>query len=158
MQPLFIGTYEHTLDDKGRVSVPGRFREQLAGLAGAATNGLPLVVTKNFDPGCRCLFAFSPAEWQAFAEKLDSASQADPNVLRLQRLVLASAAECPVDKAGRILLPPPLRDYAELRKDLIWAGTGRRIEIWDKALWADEDQRNRDGRGDLSQALLARGL
>jgi len=111
---MFRGLHEYTIDQKGRVSVPVKFREALG-----AVEDTKIIVTTALDP---CLVAYSYEEWQAFETRLSALSQFDPNVLKLKRLYVAAATECEVDKSGRIALPPELREYAGLDKDVIFAG------------------------------------
>ena len=94
---LFQGTYEHTLDAKGRVSMPGDFRHAI----GAEQR---LVIARNLDPGCQCLTAFPLPEWQAFVERLGAHADFDPNAIKLNRLVMSGAVECAIDKQGRVLI------------------------------------------------------
>ena len=116
---MFLGTYEHTLDAKGRIALPQRFRELSSGNGDAR-----LILTPNVDPGVRCLTAYPLVEWQAFQEKIAALPQFDENVILLRRLHIAGAAECSLDRQGRILIPPLLRDYARLRNAVVFAGLG----------------------------------
>lgn len=122
---MFIGEYQHTLDEKGRMSVPVKFRLSLA--EGA-------VVTRGLD---RSLFLYPKSEWQALAEKLASLPFGQADTRAFARLMLAGAMEVEVDKSGRVLLPEYLRTYAGLSKDVIVAGLYNRLEIWDEATWKD---------------------
>jgi MraZ protein len=145
----FKGTYEHTLDSKGRVSVPTRFREVLG-------PDQRLVIARTLDPGCQCLTGFPLREWDAFVERLGAHADFDANAIRLNRLVMSSAVECGIDKQGRVLVPPTLREYAGLSRDVLWVGVGRKLEIWDKARFAAEDERLRQGLADITRALAER--
>jgi MraZ protein len=145
----FKGTYEHTLDAKGRVSVPGRFREMLG-------TDRRLIIATNLDPGCRCLTAFPAQEWQAFVDRLGAQADFDANAIRLNRLVMSSAVECVIDKSGRVLIPPPLREYAGLEREVLWAGVGRKAEIWEKSRFAAEQDRAREQLADITRALAER--
>ena len=108
---MFMGEYNHTVDAKGRLIVPSKFREQL---------GDEFVITKGLD---NCLFVYDNSEWAALEEKL--------------RFLLGSAATCEVDKQGRILLPSVLREFAGIGKDAVLVGVGSRIEIWNKDKWME---------------------
>src|SRR5688500_18443818 len=112
----FRGLYEHTIDAKGRTSLPARFREVVLGADGAGEE--PLIITTGFE---RCLVAYTRAEWQAFEAKLAALSQFDPAVVQLKRIYVAGATECAIDKHGRLMIPPMLREYAALEKNLVWA-------------------------------------
>ena len=120
---MFMGEYNHTIDAKGRLIIPSKFREVL---------GDEFVVTKGMDG---CLFVFDNPEWQNFAEKLRSLPMIDKEVRQFTRFFLAGAASVEVDKQGRILLPANLRSYAGLEKDIVSAGVLNRVEIWDKEKW-----------------------
>ena len=120
---MFMGEYNHTIDAKGRLIIPAKFREVL---------GDEFVVTKGMDG---CLFDFDNSEWQVFAEKLRSLPMIDKEVRQFTRFFLAGAASVEVDKQGRILLPSVLRDFAGIIKDTVLIGVGSRIEIWSKDRW-----------------------
>ena len=119
---MFRGRYEHTIDAKGRTSVPARYRDALS-----ATGERRVVVTSALDP---CLVAYSPAEWSSFEEKLAKLPQFDRAVQKLRRIYLSGAVECEFDDVGRILVPPTLRDHAGLKKDVLWAGSGKYAELF----------------------------
>ncbi len=117
---MFIGEYNHTIDAKGRLIIPSRFREVL---------GDEFVVTKGMDG---CLFVFDNPEWQAFEEKLHKLPMIDKGARQFTRFFLAGAASVEVDKQGRILLPAVLREFAGITKDAVLVGVGSRVEIWSK--------------------------
>jgi len=151
---MFIGSYEHSLDPKGRVSLPARFREVLSGF-----NGDPrLVVTTNVDPGGRCLVGYAYPEWVAFHEKIAELPQFDENVIRLKRLHIAGACECAPDRQGRILIPPVLREYAGLGGSVIMAGVGNCVEIWDSVAWEAERERAKESLPQINDAMARLGL
>ena len=120
---MFMGEYNHTIDAKGRLIIPSKFREAL---------GDEFVVTKGMDG---CLFVFDNSEWQNFAEKLRELPMMDKEVRQFTRFFLAGAASVEVDKQGRILLPSVLREFADITKDAVLVGVGSRIEIWSKNRW-----------------------
>ena len=142
---LFLGTHGHTLDDKGRVSLPVRFREVLG-------DGR-LILTTNVDSHGRCLVAYPVAAWERFIGRVAELPQFDEDVLLLKRLYVAGATECAIDGLGRVLVPPTLREHAALQRDVIWAGMGRQIELWDKERWTALR-----GDGALAQRLAKLGL
>ncbi|MBU0625523.1 division/cell wall cluster transcriptional repressor MraZ [Patescibacteria group bacterium] len=121
---MFIGEFQHTIDDKGRLAIPQKFRKQLAGKA---------VVTRGLDD---CLFVYSNLEWKKIAEKLAALPFSQTNSRALARLMLAGAMDVNLDSQGRILVPDYLRKYAGLKKDTVVAGLFNRIEIWDRSTWA----------------------
>ena len=122
---MFMGEYNHTIDAKGRVIVPSKFRETL---------GEEFVVTKGLDG---CLFVYDNSEWAAFEEKLKSLPITNKDARAFVRFFLAGAASVEVDKQGRILLPGSLREFADLQKDVVLIGVGSRIEIWSRERWED---------------------
>jgi len=144
----FTGVYQHQIDAKGRTSLPSRFREVLA----AQGADKLFVTTDLFDA---CLQAYAPAQWTAFTQKVAALSQFDPSVRLLVRSFVAPAQECPVDKVGRVLIPPPLREHAGLADEVTWAGTVERIEIWSPARWLETQKA---ARAPEAQAQLAARL
>ena len=117
---MFMGEYNHTVDAKGRLIVPSKFREQL---------GDEFVVTKGLDG---CLFVYENTEWKALEEKLHALPLTNANARKFSRFFLAGATTCEVDKQGRILLPAVLREFAKIDKDAVLVGVGSRIEIWSR--------------------------
>ena len=120
---MFSGEYQHTIDAKGRLIMPVKFREAL---------GDSFMVTKGLD---RNLLVFSMDEWQKFYEKLSTLPLANKNSRGFARLFLAGAIECETDKQGRILLTQPLKEYASLIKDVTVIGNGDKLEIWSTENW-----------------------
>ena len=120
---MFMGEYNHTVDAKGRLIVPSKFREQL---------GDEFVVTKGLDG---CLFVYENTEWKILEEKLKALPLTNANARKITRFFLAGATLCEVDKQGRILLPAVLREFAKIEKDAVMVGVGNRIEIWSKESW-----------------------
>ena len=123
---MLLGEYNNKLDDKGRVSIPAKFREDL---------GHSFVVTKGLD---NCLFAYSKEEWATFESKLKSLPLTNPNARNFIRFFFARATECETDKQGRINIPQNLREYAGLKKEVYVVGVSTRVEIWDKEKWETE--------------------
>ena len=114
---MFMGEYNHTIDAKGRLIIPSKFREIL---------GDAFVVTKGLDG---CLFVYDNEEWKRFEEKLRSLPITNKEARQFVRFFLAGATEAEVDKQGRILIPNVLREFAEITKDVVLVGVGSRIEI-----------------------------
>jgi MraZ protein len=147
---VFRGRYEHTIDAKGRTSVPARYRDALN-----AANERRIVLTSALDP---CLVAYAPAEWAAFEEKLSRLPQFDRAVQKLRRIYVSGAVECEFDDVGRILVPPTLREHAALTKDVLWAGAGRYAELWDKHAWQTHFETTDDEKRDIASRLAELGL
>ena len=120
---MFMGEYNHTIDAKGRLIVPARLREKL---------GEEFVVTKGLDD---CLFVYPMDEWAHIEEAFRKVPLTNKKARDFVRFFFAGAASCEVDKQGRILLPPNLRSYAGLEKEIVSAGVLNRVEIWDKEKW-----------------------
>lgn len=146
---MFKGCFEHTIDNKGRLSIPTKFRDALE-----ITFTAPLVVTRQKD----CLIAYPSDEWRDLETRIESLASFNPQVQAFKRFFYSAAQECPLDKAGRILIPPTLRSFAELDVKVILAGMGKTFEIWSK-------ERHEKMMGDLasnfdeiSQAVGGMGL
>ncbi len=157
---MFRGLYEHSIDAKGRTSLPVRFREVLERLdaeanPGTATTEPRLIITTGID---RCLVAYPVSAWLAFEEKLAGLSQFDPAVVQLKRIYVAGATECTVDRHGRLQLPPMLREYAGLNRDLVWAGMVTTAEIWAKETWTEQSLASRTNRDAILRPLTELGL
>ncbi|MCI0341835.1 MAG: division/cell wall cluster transcriptional repressor MraZ [Planctomycetales bacterium] len=138
----FIGQYRHALDEKGRVSVPARFREAMESEEGEG--GLGLYVTVGLD---RCLFAYTPVRWRAVTQSVRTTARhpfASRDARRFQRQFFASAAFCEPDAQGRILIPESLRAAAGLRRDVVFIGVEDRIEVWDAEAWIREETQGRE--------------
>jgi MraZ protein len=147
---MFRGRYEHTIDAKGRTSVPARYRDVLE-----AAGERRVVLTSALDP---CLVAYTPSEWSAFEERLAKLPQFDRAVQKLKRIYVSGAVECEIDDVGRILIPPTLREYAKLKKEAIWAGSGRYAELWDKDEWSKHFETTEDERRDIAARLAELGI
>ncbi len=120
---MFLGQYDHSIDEKGRLAIPARFRSALA-------EGLYLTAGVE-----RCLHILTPQVWQVMAESIANLPWLDPNARQVQRNMFALATHVVPDKLGRIVVPQYLRTYAELGAEVIVAGVFDRIEVWDKAAW-----------------------
>ena len=120
---MFIGEYNHNLDNKGRLAIPAKFRSLLKGGA---------VVTRGID---NCLFLYSKKEWNVMAEKLSKLPISQSKARAFSRLMLAGAMDVDFDNQGRITLPEYLRKFSGLNKKIIIAGLFNRLEIWDETKW-----------------------
>ena len=125
---MFMGEYNHTIDAKGRMIVPAKFREKL---------GSEFVVTKGLDG---CLFIYSAEEWANIEEKFRNTPLTTRDARKFSRFFFAGAASCEFDKQGRVLIPPVLREFADLKKDVVLAGVFNKIEIWSRERWLSESQ------------------
>lgn len=143
---MFIGEFHHTLDEKGRMSVPIKFRAALA--EGA-------VVTRGLD---HSLFLYRKAEWEKLAEKLGAVPLGQSDTRAFARLMLAGAMEVEVDKSGRVLIPEYLRVYAGLRKNTVVAGLFNRMEIWDEETWSAYASKTEAQGNEIAERLSGLGI
>lgn len=120
---MFIGEYEHTLDEKKRVSLPKSFRTAL---------GTKMVMTRGLD---NCLFIYSQKNWEKVAAKLEALSFAAADTRGFNRFMLSGAAEVEADAAGRILIPEHQKEFAGLKKTVVFTGVSDRVEVWDADRW-----------------------
>lgn len=128
---MFMGQYEHSIDTKGRVIIPAKYREEL---------GENFVVTRGLDG---CLFLYPQTEWQNFVEKLQGLPS-NQNTRKMQRQFLSKAMEVVLDKQGRILVPSLLREIAALDKEVVFVGMMNRVEVWDKERLKQQEMQEDD--------------
>lgn len=121
---MFLGDHQHTLDAKGRVSLPAKFRAQMTG---------KIVVAQGLDD---CLYIYPADEYNRFVADLIAREDFKPSMRKVRRFFTTGAVETELDSAGRVSLPANLREYAGLSKDVAVTGNGNRIEIWDSAAWS----------------------
>ena len=145
---MFRGRSKHTLDEKGRLAIPARFKEVL----GSKGDGC-LVLTNHFN----CLWAFARDDWRVIEEKAASLSLFDRAASTYRRYFISGAHECPI-KQGRITIPPDLREIAELKKEVVLVGELKLFEIWDKGRWEEEFERAKSSFPEVSQALSELGI
>lgn len=138
---MFIGEFHHTLDDKGRLAIPAKFRADLA--AGA-------VVTRGLD---RSLFLYPKAEWEVLAQKLASLPLGQADTRAFARLMLAGAMDVDIDKTGRVTIPEYLRQYAGVSKDVVVTGLYDRLEVWDEAAWKEYAAKTERDSNDIAERL-----
>jgi MraZ protein len=122
---MFLGEYIHILDSKGRLTIPAKFRADLDG---------GLVITRGID---RCLAIFPMPEWERLAEQVNALPMTDQRARAFRRLVFANASDVTPDKQGRVLIPPRLREYADLDGKVVVAGLSSYIEVWNPETWED---------------------
>jgi MraZ protein len=144
---MFRGQFQHSIDAKGRVSLPARFRDELT----AGGDGRFVLTAALFDP---CLHLFPLRAWEELEEKIASLPSMDPNVVRFRRLYVSAACECESDKHGRVLVPSQLREKARLDKDALWAGMGHHLELWSATEWEAALQLSPEAEADFRKAVL----
>ncbi|MBI5037131.1 MAG: division/cell wall cluster transcriptional repressor MraZ [Candidatus Kerfeldbacteria bacterium] len=143
---MFIGEYHHSIDEKGRLAVPVKFRRDLQ--KGA-------VVTRGLD---NCLFLYTATEWKELADKLAKLPISKANTRAFARLMLAGAMDVEIDSQGRIVVPDYLRQYATVSKKVVIAGLYNRLEIWDEDAWNRYKAGTEKQSGDIAEALGELGV
>lgn len=141
-----MGEYQHTLDAKGRLIVPAKFREELG--AGA-------VLTRGLD---HCLFLFPMDEWRLLEEKLKTLPLTKAGARQFVRFLFSGATECELDKQGRIIVPQNLRDYAQIQKDAVIIGVSTRIEIWSKETWEAYVEEAEESYEEIAESIVDLGI
>lgn len=129
---MFRGQFEHAIDAKGRTSLPARYRDVLV-----ASGDPRLVVTRSLDRKNPCLHVFPMKDWEALEARIAALPELDPHATMLRRVYVSAAVDCDLDAHGRILVPTSLREFAGLHKNVLWAGGGRKAELWSKERWAE---------------------
>ena len=143
---MLLGEFKHNLDLKGRMAIPAKFREELK--SGA-------IITRGLD---NCLFIFTNKEWEVLAQKLVALPLAQANSRAFARLMLAGAMDVEVDAQGRILVPDYLRQYANLKKQVIVTGLYSRIEVWDADQWEKYKARTESSSDEIAEKLGELGI
>jgi len=139
---LFTGEYQHSIDDKGRLIMPAKFRDML---------GDNFMITKGLDS---CLFVYPLSEWQNLEAKLKNLPFTNKDARAFARFFFSGASECETDKQGRILIGSILRDYAKISKDVVIIGVGTRIEIWSKEIWEGYKQETEENYEELAERMM----
>lgn len=139
---MFIGEYHHSIDDKGRLIIPSKFREEL---------GEKFIVTRGIE---NCLFVYSEESWQKIVDKLETLPFTKKDARQFIRFFLSGASEAEFDKQGRINIPSPLITYANIHKECIVIGTGDRLEIWSKESWDEFFISAKDSMSDIAENLF----
>lgn len=120
---MLIGQYKHTIDSKKRLALPSKFRGEL---------GAKVIITKGIE---NCLVVYTEKEWEVMSKKLGNLPMAQSEARSFARMILAGAMEVMLDKLGRVLIPDYLKEYADLKKNIVICGLSNRLEIWDEKLW-----------------------
>ncbi len=147
---MFMGEYHYTLDDKGRISIPAKFRQNLE-----VKQEKRLVITRGLD---KCLFVFPGFEWQSWETKIKSLPVTQSLARSFVRIMLAGASDVELNKQGRVLLPQSLRNYAEINKEVVIIGISSRMEIWDKTHWETYVSNSEKSFEEISEKLVDFGL
>ena len=139
---MFIGEYHHTIDEKGRIIIPSKFRDEL---------GSNFVVTRGIES---CLFVYPNKNWEQICEKLNSLPFTRKDARVFNRFFMSGATNVELDKQGRINISSPLITHANLKKDCVVIGTGDRLEIWSKEDWDSFFNSNKDSMSDIAENLF----
>jgi MraZ protein len=142
---MFSGEYEHTVDEKGRLTIPAKFR---AGLAEG------LFVTRGLDG---CLFVFPPSAWRVLSEKVANLPLSQSSARLFSRMIY-SGIECKLDRQGRILLSPALREHADIESEVVITGVNSRLEIWSKKRWQEQTIKMEEESGSMAEQLASTGI
>ena len=143
---MFYGEYEHTLDKKGRLIIPSKFRES------AKEQEIErFFITRGLDA---CLFVFIEDEWRSQEQKFKSAPFTKPDVRKFNRLFFSGAVEATADKQGRILIPAYLKDFAGIKRDVMIVGVSNRFEVWSKEKWTEYYKNTRDSFESVAEKLI----
>ena len=143
---MLLGEYQNTIDNKGRIIIPSRFREEL---------GHRFILTKGLD---HCLIIYSMEEWKRFEDKLKNLPIASKEARSFVRYFFSGAVECEADKQGRMNIPPHLRDYARIEKDLVTIGVSDRVEIWSRQEWEAYQDSEAMGNDDIADKMAQFGI
>lgn len=143
---MFYGEHDHTIDRKGRLIIPSRFREVMK-----EHYTERLVATRGLD---RCLFLFPEDEWRTQESRFRSLSFTKPEARRFNRIFFSGAAELGCDRQGRVLIPPYLKEYAGIKRDVVVVGVSNRIEVWDKEEWKKFYEQGKDSYEQIAEKLL----
>ncbi|MFD3258495.1 division/cell wall cluster transcriptional repressor MraZ [Paenibacillus lentus] len=139
---MFMGEFQHSIDDKGRIIIPAKFRDLL---------GASFVVTRGLD---QCLFVYPMEEWAVLEQKLKALPLMKSDARAFTRFFFSGATECEWDKQGRVNLPGNLRQYAKLEKDCVVLGVSNRVEIWSRDTWEQYFQQSEDTFNDIAEKLV----
>ena len=138
---MFMGQFQHSLDQKGRLIIPSKFREML---------GQSFVLTKGLDA---CLFVYPKDEWAVLEQKLKTLPFTQKDARAFIRFFFAGAVEAEMDKQGRILIPPQLREHAGIERDVVIIGVSNRVEIWSQEQWEAYSVKAAESYEDIAETL-----
>lgn len=139
---MFMGEYHHSIDNKGRIIVPSKFREELGDM---------FIITRGLD---QCLFGYPLSEWSLIEEKLKGLPLTKKDARAFTRFFFSGATESELDKQGRINIPAPLLQYAKLEKECVILGVSNRIEIWSKQIWEDYFSQSEDSFAEIAENMI----
>jgi MraZ protein len=139
---MFMGEYHHSIDTKGRLIVPSKFRDELGDM---------FIITRGLD---QCLFGYPLSEWSLIEEKLKGLPLTKKDARAFTRFFFSGATESELDKQGRINIPTPLLQYAKLEKECVILGVSNRIEIWSKQIWEDYFTQSEESFAEIAENMI----
>jgi MraZ protein len=139
---MFMGEYHHSIDNKGRMIVPSKFRDEL---------GEMFIITRGLD---QCLFGYPISEWALIEEKLKGLPLTKKDARAFTRFFFSGATESELDKQGRVNIPAPLLQYAKLEKECVVLGVSNRIEIWSKQIWEDYFSQSEESFAEIAENMI----
>ncbi|MFV9509996.1 division/cell wall cluster transcriptional repressor MraZ [Tepidibacillus sp. LV47] len=139
---MFMGEFQHNIDDKGRVIIPAKFREEL---------GNVFIITRGLD---KSLFIYPQSEWKEIEQKLKSLPFTKADARKFTRFFFSGATECEIDKQGRVSIPVNLREYAELEKECVFIGVSNRVELWSKKLWEVYYEESEESFNEIAEKIV----
>jgi transcriptional regulator MraZ len=139
---MFMGEYHHSIDNKGRMIVPSKFRDELGDM---------FIITRGLD---QCLFGYPVSEWELIEEKLKGLPLTKKDARAFTRFFFSGATESELDKQGRINIPAPLLQYAKLEKECVILGVSNRIEIWSKQIWEDYFTESEESFAEIAENMI----
>ncbi|MXQ55361.1 division/cell wall cluster transcriptional repressor MraZ [Shimazuella alba] len=139
---MFMGEFHHNIDDKGRMIIPSKFREDL---------GSSFVLTRGLD---QCIFAYPRAEWTQLEQKLKALPFTKADARAFTRFFFSGACEVDLDKQGRIVLPSNLRTFANLTKECVVLGVSSRVEIWDRTIWESYYSKSEESFNEIAESIV----
>ncbi|HET7628798.1 MAG TPA: division/cell wall cluster transcriptional repressor MraZ [Bacillales bacterium] len=139
---MFMGEYRHNFDQKGRIIIPSKFREEL---------GPSFVLTRGLD---QCVFGYPHDEWKQLEQKLKALPFTKKDARAFTRFFFSGAVECELDKQGRVNVASPLRTYAKLEKECVIIGVSNRIELWSEPIWEQYFEESEDSFGEIAESIM----
>ncbi|WP_058301841.1 division/cell wall cluster transcriptional repressor MraZ [Gorillibacterium timonense] len=139
---MFMGEHQHSIDEKGRLTIPSRFRDEL---------GTTFVITRGLD---QCLFVYPMSEWAILEQKLKALSLMKSDARAFTRFFFSGATECELDKQGRVNLPKNLTEHAKLDKECVVIGVSNRVEIWSKGVWEEYSHKSEESFNEIAEKLV----
>lgn len=143
---MLMGEFQHSLDEKGRIIIPAKFREEL---------GDKFIITRGLD---NCLFVYPVSQWRILADKIKELPTSQPETRAFVRLFFSGAVEAELDKQGRVMIPQSLREHARIEKDVYVIGVSTKVEIWAKETWENYSAQTQKSYEEIAQNIINIGI